>query len=150
MSVSPIPKGWPAVIPCFSVKGAARLRDFLVQVFDARIDECYSDPSGTIHHAEAWIGSSLVMFGEGSEQYGFHSGAVYVYVPDCDATYRRALAAGATSVSEPATQFYGDRNASVKDPFGNQWSIGTHVEDVSHEECERRMKAKMGSGGGCS
>jgi PhnB protein len=55
----------------------------------------------------------------------------YVYVPDCDAVYRRALAAGATSLSEPTDQSYGDRSASVTDAFGHQWYIATHVKDVS-------------------
>jgi uncharacterized glyoxalase superfamily protein PhnB len=66
---------------------------------------------------------------------------LYVYVTDIDATYKRALAAGGTTVKEPANQFYGDRNATVKDPAGNQWGIATHVEDISPEEMDRRAKA---------
>ena len=66
---------------------------------------------------------------------------IYLYVTDTDASYKRALAAGGTSVMEPANQFYGDRNAGVKDSAGNQWWIGTHIEDVSPEELDRRMKA---------
>jgi PhnB protein len=149
MSVSPVPKGWPAVIPVFAVKNAARLRDFLVQVFDGRVNECYSDPSGTVHHAEVWIGGSLVMFGEAPDLSAVRTGAVYVYLPDCDSAYRRALSSGAKSVREPATQFYGDRNATFTDPFGIQWSVGTHVEDVSPEECRRRMAAMEKKGGSC-
>ncbi len=67
---------------------------------------------------------------------------LHLYLPDTDASYKRALAAGATSVREPADQFYGDRSAGVRDEFGNQWYIATHVEDVSQEEMQRRM-AKM-------
>jgi PhnB protein len=149
MSVSFIPTGWPTVIPVFAVKGAARLRDFLVQVFDAKVTECYADPSGTVHHAEVWIGGSLVMFGEAPDASAIKTGSVYVYLPDCDAAYRTALAAGAKSVREPKTQFYGDRNATVTDPFGIQWSLGTHVEDVSPEECARRMAAMQEKGETC-
>jgi PhnB protein len=67
---------------------------------------------------------------------------LYLYVNDADATYRRALAAGATSVMEPVTQFYGDRHGGVKDPSGNIWWIATHVEDVSSEELQRRAEAR--------
>ena len=68
---------------------------------------------------------------------------LYVYVEDVDATYQRALQAGATSVSEPKDQFYGDRSAGVQDSCGNQWWIGTHIEDVSEEELLRRHKEAM-------
>ena len=67
----------------------------------------------------------------------------YLYVTDVDATYKKALAAGAQSKREPANQFYGDRVATVADRWGNTWSIGTHVEDVSPEEMQRRMKAQQ-------
>jgi uncharacterized glyoxalase superfamily protein PhnB len=69
---------------------------------------------------------------------------LYLYVEDVDATYQRALQAGATSVSEPKDQFYGDRSGAVQDSSGNQWWIGTHIEDVSEEEMLRRHKASMG------
>jgi PhnB protein len=70
-------------------------------------------------------------------------GQLYLYVPDCDASHRQAVAAGATPVQEPKTQFYGDRQSCVKDLCGNLWWIATHVEDVSDQEMERRMKAAM-------
>ena len=71
------------------------------------------------------------------------SGSIYLYVPDTDAVYQQALEAGATSVMEPADQFYGDRNAGVKDPSGNLWWIATHKEDVSPEELAKRAEAQM-------
>ena len=100
-------------------------------------------PDGTIMHAEVRIGDSRVMMGEpmGSCQPMF--GSLYLYVHDVDAVYKRALQAGATSTSEPADQFYGDRSASIKDPVGNQWWIATHKEDVPPEEIARRAKAFM-------
>ena len=68
-------------------------------------------------------------------------GSRYLYVPDTDAVYQKAVQAGGTSVMEPADQFYGDRNAGVKDPVGNVWWIATHIEDVSDEELARRVQA---------
>ena len=70
---------------------------------------------------------------------------IYLYVDDCDATYQRALDAGATSVKEPEDQFYGDRNATVRDSVGNSWGIATHIEDVTEEEVAKRIEA-MGMG----
>jgi uncharacterized glyoxalase superfamily protein PhnB len=67
------------------------------------------------------------------------SGLIHFYVEDVDSVYRRALEAGASSVREPADQFYGDRSATVQDPCGILWSIATHIEDVSREELDRRV-----------
>lgn len=72
---------------------------------------------------------------------GAKPASLYLYVPDCDATYASAMAAGATSIMEPEDQFYGDRGAGVTDPFGNIWFIGTHIEDVPPDELERRAAA---------
>jgi PhnB protein len=68
---------------------------------------------------------------------------IHLYVEDCDATYKRALDAGASSIREPADQFYGDRIAGVKDRFGNRWWIATHKEDLSKEEIAKRMDEAM-------
>ncbi len=92
-------------------------------------------------HAEMTIGDSRIMLGQPAPGQETHA-MIHLYLPDTDATYKRALAAGATSVREPADQFYGDRSAGVRDEFGNQWYIATHIEDVSPEEMDRRM-AKM-------
>jgi uncharacterized glyoxalase superfamily protein PhnB len=89
-------------------------------------------------HAEMKLGDSKIMLGQ--PEPGKETNAmIHLYMPDTDASYKRALAAGATSVREPADQFYGDRSAGVRDQFGNQWYIATHVEDVSEEEMGRRM-----------
>jgi len=98
---------------------------------------------GSIGHAEVRIGDSVIMLSDARDQWKPLQSAVYLYVPDTDVVYRRALEAGATSVMEPADQFYGDRNAGVQDPAGNFWWIGTHQEDVSREELERRALAHM-------
>jgi uncharacterized glyoxalase superfamily protein PhnB len=100
-------------------------------------------PDGTIMHAEVRIGDSPVMMGEARGEHKPMPGSIYLYVDDTDATYRRALQAGATSLMEPADQFYGDRSASVVDPVGNHWFIATHIEDVPPEELARRAEVFM-------
>ncbi|HLW84628.1 MAG TPA: VOC family protein [Candidatus Sulfotelmatobacter sp.] len=108
---------------------------FLKRAFGAQEMGKYASPDGVVHHAEIRVGDSVVEMGEPSgESYGKYPPMptmFYMYVPDCDAVYRRALAAGATSISEPVDQPYGDRNGAVKDAFGNTWYIATHVKDVS-------------------
>jgi len=143
MAVKPIPDGYHSVTPFLIVPGAAKLLDFLQQAFEAQELHRMPRPDGTIMHAEVRIGDSLVMMGEpmGDGQPLF--GSLYLYVHDVDAVYKRALQAGATSTSEPADQFYGDRSAGIKDPVGNQWWIATHKEDVPPEEIARRAAAFM-------
>jgi uncharacterized glyoxalase superfamily protein PhnB len=94
-------------------------------------------------HAEVTIGDSVIMMGEPMGEFKPMPCMIYVYVEDTDAVYKQALKAGATSVMEPADQFYGDRNAGVKDMAGNLWWIATHVEDVAPEELEKRAQAAM-------
>ena len=143
MAVKPIPDGFHSVTPFLIVPEAAKLLDFLQQAFEAQELHRMPRPDGTIMHAEVRIGDSLVMMGEpmGGCQPMF--GSLYLYVHDVDTVYRRALQAGATSTSEPADQFYGDRSAGIKDPVGNQWWIATHKEDVPPEEIARRAEAFM-------
>jgi len=138
-----MPDGYHSVTPYLSVPGVAKLLDFLQQAFEAQELHRMPRPDGTIMHAEVRIGDSLVMMGEpmGSAQPMF--GSLYLYVHDVDAVYKRALQAGATSTSEPADQFYGDRSAGVKDPVGNQWWIATRQEDVPPEEMTKRAEAFM-------
>jgi uncharacterized glyoxalase superfamily protein PhnB len=136
----PIPEGYGTVTPYLCVSDAAKLIDFLKQAFDAQLIFKMDGPGGRIMHAEMTIGDSRIMLGQ--PEPGKETNAmIHLYMPDTDATYKRALAAGGTSVREPADQFYGDRSAGVRDQFGNQWYIATHVEDVSKEEMERRMAA---------
>jgi PhnB protein len=149
--VDPIPAGYPQVIPYLTVEGAAAAIDFYVAVLGAKERMRMPAPGGTVGHAEVEIGDSLIMLADSSDMSGPSPAklggspvAVMVYVPDVDATYARALAEGATSVSEPSNQFYGDRSAGFLDPFGHRWHIASHVEDVSEEEMGRRMKEMTG------
>jgi PhnB protein len=141
-TVKPIPDGFHTVTPYLVVNDADRLLAFLTQAFEARPGEIARQPDGKIMHAQVTVGDSPVMFAEATEQWPAMPAAFYLYVLDTDATYRRGLEAGATSLMEPADQFYGDRNAGLRDPVGNSWWIATHVEDVSPEEMERRMQAR--------
>lgn len=141
MPVKPIPEGYHSVTPYLVAPGAGRLIEFLKEAFKAEEVERMSQPDGTVMHAEVRIGDSIIMMGESSDKFPAMPAAIYLYVPDVDAVYKRALAAGAASTMEPANQFYGDRNAGVKDPSGNLWWIATHVEDVPREEMAKRAAA---------
>jgi PhnB protein len=145
-NVKPVPDGYHSVTPYLIVKGVAQLIDFLKSAFEAVETERLPGPDGTIGHAEVRIGDSIVMMGEG-EHFEPMPAAIYLYVNDVDACYTRALNAGATSVMEPADQFYGDRSGGVKDAFGNLWFVATHKEDVSPEEILRRAEARAKSSG---
>ncbi len=143
MSVKAIPQGYHSVLPYLTVEGAARLIDFLKQAFNAQEGPRRTvRPDGTIAHAEVKIGDSFVWLGDARGEWKAMPSALYVYVDDADATYKRAIEAGATSLMEPSDQIYGDRMGGVKDPAGNYWWIATHKEDVSPEEMDRREAAQ--------
>jgi len=139
--VKPIPDGYHTITPYLTVPAVARLIDFLKLAFDAVEIERMQRPDGTVHHAEVKIGDSIVMMGEPPDPTKANPGALYLYVSDVDTAYRRAMEAGALSLSEPADMFYGDRGAGVKDASGNTWWLATHIEDVSKEELGRRAAA---------
>lgn len=126
------------VPPYLTVSDLPRLVKFTVDAFGGKPSETMTDGAGKPLHAEVRIGDSTIMIGQESEKWKARSGTLYVHVEDTEATYKRALAAGGTSLMEPAAQFYGDINAGVEDPLGNWWWIATRVEDVSAEEVMRR------------
>jgi uncharacterized glyoxalase superfamily protein PhnB len=141
MPVNPIPDGFHTVTPYLVVEGAAQFIDFLKQAFEASVEIHMALPDGSIMHAEARIGDSVIMVGQAmGDEHPPRPGTIYLYVDDADATYQRALRAGATSTEEPADQFWGDRMGGVKDPSGTQWWIATHREDLSPEELGRRAE----------
>jgi len=144
MAVQPIPDGYHTVTPYLVLEGAAKFIDFAKQAFGAEETFRMAGPDGKIGHAELKIGDSMIMLGDApGAQSGPMPGMLHLYVPDADASYKRALQAGATSLREPADQFYGDRSAGVKDAFGNQWWLATHIEDVAPEEMQKRAAAAM-------
>jgi PhnB protein len=140
--VKTVPEGYHSVNPFLIVEGAPKLIQFLKQTFEARVEESVERPDGRIAHAELTVGDSIIMMADATPKYGATEVHLYVYLENVDLTFKRALEAGASMVQEPADQFYGDRTAAVKDPTGNYWWIAQHVEDVSPEELERRMKAR--------
>lgn len=147
MTVKPIPKGYHTITPYLVVQGAAQFIDFLKQAFGAEEILRMAQPDGTIMHAEVKIGDSGVMLGEAGGENKPMPAMLHLYVEDMDGAYRRALQAGATSLREPADQFYGDRIGGVRDSFGNQWWLATHIEDVSADELAKRAADQaMGSG----
>ena len=137
MAVNYKPADNQNVIPYLVIPDPAKELEFVKQVFGAKEIHVSRD-QGRIMHATVKIGDSVVMMGQASQQFAALPAAIYIYVPDVDATYKRALATGAASVMEPADQFYGDRNGGVKDSNGVQWWMATHIEDVSNEELDRR------------
>ena len=143
MAVKAQPDGYHTVTPYLVVDGAARLIDFLTEVFDAEETERFDASGGRIGHAELRIGDSRVMLADAHDGHEPQSAMLHVYVDDADATYQRALAAGAVSVQAPADQFYGDRSGGVRDECGNLWWIATHIEDVAPDELQRRMQQAM-------
>jgi PhnB protein len=140
--VSPIPRGFHAVTAAFRVSPCAQAIRFLEQAFGAKVRDRYDGPGGVVFHAELAIGDSLIMCGD--PQPGFADAfplCAGLYVRDSDAVYARAIELGATVVRPIQDQFYGDRSGTVRDAWGNEWTVSTHKEDVSPKEMKRRMDA---------
>ena len=137
---NPVPQGFGTVTPFLCVTDAVKLIDFLKHAFAAEVTFRMDGPDGSVAHAEVKIGDSKVMIGQVPPERAMRA-MLHLYVPNTDAVYNSAIAAGATSIREPADQFYGDRSGGVRDIWGNEWWMATHIEDVSPEEMERRMKA---------
>lgn len=142
MAVKPIPDGYHSVTPYLAIEGASTLLDFVRRAFGAQEHVRMDMPDGRVGHAEVRIGDSVVMLADAStsDSGRVMPGMIHLYVDDVDKVYRQALEAGATSLREPADQFYGDRSGGVADPAGNHWWIATHVEDVPPEELARRAE----------
>ena len=126
-----IPEGLHSVTAYLHPLRAEPVISFLKRAFGAEEREKYASPDGVVHHAKIRIGDSMLEMGEAHGPYQPMPSVFYLYVPDVDAMYSRAVNAGATSTSEPADQSYGDRSAGVKDVFGNQWYIATHIRETS-------------------
>lgn len=151
MPVKPIPDGYHTVTPYLIMKDASRALAFYQQAFGARELVRMPMPDGTLMHGEFQIGDSPIMLGEASVERGYPGPenlggtpvSIVLYVEDVDALFKRGVDAGCTVVREVVDQFYGDRSGTLKDPFGHIWTIGTHKEDLSPEEMEKRMQEAM-------
>lgn len=142
MAVKPIPEGYHTITPYLIVENADKIVEFIEQVFDGKLLFKMETADGKISHGEFKIGDSMLMFAEASDEWKATRTMLHLYVEDTDAVYQKALDAGAVSIKEPQDQFYGDRNSSVQDSFGNIWGIATHIEDVSEEEMAKRISAE--------
>lgn len=124
---SHMPDGFHSVTPYFHVQGADRWIEFVRQAFNATVLERTAGPDGLVRNAAIRIGDSIVECSEGREPYMPMPMAIHLYVADTDEGYRSAMAAGGTTLYEPADMDYGERSAGVKDPFGNHWYIATYT-----------------------
>jgi PhnB protein len=152
MSVKPVPDGYHTITPALTIRDAAKAIEFYKQAFGAKVrGGVMKMPDGKVGHAELLIGDSIIMlsdefpdFGSLSPQsVGGTSTNLHIYLDGVDAAFDRAVKAGATVVMPVADQFWGDRYGRLKDPFGHNWSIGTHVKDLSMDEMKRGMDEAM-------
>lgn len=144
--INPIPEGFHTVTPYVTVRGAADAIGFYERAFGATEIFRWTDPDGSIRHAEVVIGDSPVMLTDEAPEFGMADPRslggspvhMFLYVEDADAVFDRAIAAGATELMPVEDSSDGDRRGGVTDPFGHVWYIGTHVEDISREELQKR------------
>ncbi len=149
MPVPFIPPGYHALTPYLIIDGASNALDWYAQNLGATELMRLPALGGRVGHAEIEIGGSRIMLADEVAEHGAKAPAAFggspisllLYVPDVDATLAQAAAAGATIKAPAEDKFYGDRMGTLLDPFGHTWSIATHIEDVSHDEIERRLAA---------
>ena len=152
-NVDPIPTGASAVTPYLSVSNAAEMIEFYKSVFGAVEVMRLKQPDGRIGHAELKIKGAAIMLADEFPEMGILSPkslggsrspvSIHVYVKNVDDVYQTALRLGASSLREPADQFYGDRNAQVRDPSGHCWDIASRIEEVTPEEMQKRFDAMV-------
>jgi PhnB protein len=144
MSVKPIPEGHHTITPQLSIENAAKAIDFYQKAFGAEVRDKHIDPSGKkIWHASLKIGSSIIFVNDVFPEMGgtpSHS-SMWLYVPDCDASFKRAVEAGATAKNQPMDMFWGDRMGFVQDPFGQTWTIATRRQDLTPEQMKSAGEA---------
>lgn len=153
-SVKPIPDGYHTATPYLIVKDAAKALDFYKRAFGATELMRFPRPDGKIMHAEIRIGDSPIMLADENPEMGARSpqtiggtpGSIMLYVEDADKMFQASVAAGAKVRAPVEDKFYGDRSGIVEDPFGHVWSIGTHKEDVTVEEMQKRAQAFFAKG----
>ena len=153
-NAKPIPEGFRTITPHLIVRGGEKAIEFYKKAFGAELVAKMPMPGGKLGHAEMRIGDSVVMLADEFPEMGARSPqsiggsavTIHVYVTDADAAYQRAVQAGAKATMPLMDMFWGDRYGKVTDPFGHEWSIATHKEDVTPEECVKRAAAMFGGG----
>ena len=148
-SVNPIPAGCNSVNVYLIVKDGQAAIDFYTKAFDATGGMCMPGPDGKgIMHAELQIGNSTIMLSEENPQWGTKSAetmggspaSLHIYIPDVDKAFQQAIDAGCTVCAPLMDTFWGDRYGKLTDPFGYQWGMATHVEDVPVEDMSQRAQ----------
>jgi PhnB protein len=155
MPVEPIPKDYRGLIPSLACDDTAAAIEFYKRAFGATERLRMDGPDGSIAHAELEIGGSILMVADPFPQatakppreLGGTTIGVFMYVEDVDAVVQRAVDAGATVTMPVDDMFWGDRYGKVTDPFGHDWELATHTEDLTAEEMERRGREAMASMG---
>ncbi|HEV8700358.1 MAG TPA: VOC family protein [Candidatus Polarisedimenticolia bacterium] len=148
-TVKPVPDGYHTVTPYLVVKDAKRALEYYGKAFGAETKLSMPTPDGRIMHAEVRIGSSMVFVTDENPEMapkvkapastgGVVTGSIFLYVPDVDAVFKRAVDAGASVIMPVTDMFWGDRFGKIVDPFGQHWGIATHTEDVPPQEMEKR------------
>jgi PhnB protein len=149
--VQPIPAGYHSVTPYLTLNEAAKALEFYTRAFGARVTERMPGPGGKLAHAELRIGDSVVMLSDempaskckAPASLGGATASLFLYVPNVDRAWQRAVGAGCQVVTPLADMFWGDRYGTLQDPFGNVWGLASHKEDVSRAELKRRAQAAM-------
>jgi PhnB protein len=150
MTAKPIPEGFHTVTPVLTVEGGVEALSFYERAFGAKVVRRLV-MGGKLMHSEIRIGDSMVSVSDAFPEFGSVAPdrdgpvpvAMLIYTEDADASYARAVEAGATGVNPPADQFHGDHAGSLRDPYGHRWMIATHTEDMSEEEMQRRTEEAM-------
>jgi uncharacterized glyoxalase superfamily protein PhnB len=146
---SGVREGYQTVTAALTVRNGAEAIEFYKKAFGAEEIMRVPGPDGkSLMHAEIRVGNSRIMLGDESPAMGCLApvtlggpgGSLYVYVPDVDAAFKRAVAAGAKALMPVTDMFYGDRFGQVEDPSGHRWGLATHVEEVAPEEMMRRQR----------
>jgi uncharacterized glyoxalase superfamily protein PhnB len=147
--VKPIPEGNHSVTAGLVVRDGKKAIEFYKAAFDAKLLNVMTGPDGkSVMHAELKIGDTKIYLGDENPDMGARSAqalggspvSLNIYTEDCDAMFKKAIAAGGTVKMPLDNMFWGDRYGKITDPFGHEWGIATHVEDVSEAEMEKRGK----------
>jgi len=147
--VSAIPKGYTSVTPYLILNDAAKAIKFYQKVLGAK-ERMRMEFNGRVAHAELKVGDSIIMLADESPEKGAMSAkngagvGIHLYVKNVDEVFKKAVSAGAKAIREIENMFYGDRSCAVEDPFGHQWFISTHIEDVTPAKMRKRAKELFG------
>jgi uncharacterized glyoxalase superfamily protein PhnB len=151
----PVPDGFRTVTPHMIIRNASTAIEFYKKAFNAEEVMRLPGPDGTsVMHAEIRVGNSIIMIVDELKEWGLQGPetlgdtpvSIHLYVDDADAWFERATKAGAEAIMPVQDTFWGDRYGKVKDPFGHQWSIATHVEDLAPEQINERMAEQFAKG----